>query len=232
MRRCVRYRRVPAGTARRLGCPSLLAVTPGLPRPLRRHGGGHGARGAPRRRRRALHAAAAVRAGHHGGGAESHGAFCPPRARTRGGSHACDARAMGTQVAAAAPGAPEAAAMELVFGGERCEDARSLKHYGVCENWIAQVSAWRSAAPPAHAPQLARCVGRWSTCVTASPVGAGGRLRGQPRGGGQEVRGRRAGGGRRGGAGLRRVSERLGRAHRRCRVNSHRSRRRRSRLRV
>jgi hypothetical protein len=50
------------------------------------------------------------------------------------------------QVAAAAPGAPEAAAMELVFAGERCEDHRRLKHYGVCENWIAQARVCRAHA--------------------------------------------------------------------------------------
>jgi hypothetical protein len=70
---------------------------------------------------------------------------------------------MGTQVAAAAPGAPEPAAMELVFGGERCEDARSLKHYGVCENWIAQ-----ARAPRCVLERAARA------CTDAGLPGAGG----------------------------------------------------------
>ena len=67
------------------------------------------------------------------------------------------------QVAAAAPGAPEAAAMELVFAGERCEDHRRLKHYGVCENWIAQARAWLR-----RAPQGARV--RWAALTRGDPA--------------------------------------------------------------
>ena len=45
-------------------------------------------------------------------------------------------------MAAQVPGAPPSTEQELIFSGERCEDARRLKHYGVCENWIVQVAGF------------------------------------------------------------------------------------------
>ena len=134
-----------------------------------RHGAGDGACGAPGRRRRALHAPAAVRARNQRVRAESHGTCsrAPRRATAASRQHApASSRARITrspaspQVAAAAPGAPEAAAMELVFAGERCEDHRRLKHYGVCENWIAQARVCRAhaRARPAAAA-LCACAG-------------------------------------------------------------------------
>jgi hypothetical protein len=59
-------------------------------------------------------------------------------------------RASPPQVAAGVPGAPAPEAQELVFAGERCEDARQLKHYGVCENWLVQARAQARDRPRAH----------------------------------------------------------------------------------
>ena len=39
-------------------------------------------------------------------------------------------------------GAPPADAQTLVMAGQLCEDGLQLKHYGVCENWIAQVTGF------------------------------------------------------------------------------------------
>jgi len=39
-------------------------------------------------------------------------------------------------------GAPAIEAQEIVFAGEHCADERALKHFGVCENWIVQVTGF------------------------------------------------------------------------------------------
>ena len=64
-------------------------------------------------------------------------------------------------------GAPPPAEMELVFGGERCDDARQLKHYGVCENWIAQAREPPPARETPHARPLTR---RWANPQVAGFV--------------------------------------------------------------
>jgi hypothetical protein len=39
-------------------------------------------------------------------------------------------------------GAPPEGEQTLVMAGQLCEDGLQLKHYGVCENWIAQVTGF------------------------------------------------------------------------------------------
>jgi hypothetical protein len=67
------------------------------------------------------------------------------------------------KVVADVPGAARMGALELVFAGERCEDARQLKHYGVCENWLVQVSSAARARPGAAPAPLTRALApsRW-----------------------------------------------------------------------
>jgi len=39
-------------------------------------------------------------------------------------------------------GAPPADEQTLVMAGQHCADALQLKHFGACENWIAQVTGF------------------------------------------------------------------------------------------